>query len=131
MGICQKLCTETNAHCGFAGNIKSSEQLSCLIDEGIISFIKNAHRATAHNDAITAIWTGWDRARPGPNGAEGLTGEDGGGAGEGRGWGEAGTIGSAPTGVNAVIEALQSAGKNVDHIDMPVSPSRVWAAMQG
>jgi len=24
---------------------------------------------------------------------------------------------------------LQSAGHNVTHIDMPVSPSRVWAAM--
>ncbi len=46
-----------------------------------------------------------------------------------KGCGEAGAIGSPPAVVNAVIDALQSGGKNVDHIDMPVSPSRVWAAM--
>jgi carbon-monoxide dehydrogenase large subunit len=33
--------------------------------------------------------------------------------------------------VNAVIDALASGGHKVDHIDMPVSPHRVWAAMQG
>ncbi|MCY4303602.1 MAG: xanthine dehydrogenase family protein molybdopterin-binding subunit [Aestuariivita sp.] len=47
-----------------------------------------------------------------------------------KGCGEAGAIGSPPAVVNAVIDALQSAGHDVDHIDMPVSPSRVWAAMQ-
>jgi carbon-monoxide dehydrogenase large subunit len=31
--------------------------------------------------------------------------------------------------VNAVLDAMNSGGKAVDHIDMPVSPSRVWAAM--
>jgi carbon-monoxide dehydrogenase large subunit len=46
-----------------------------------------------------------------------------------KGCGEAGAIGSTPTVVNAVIDALQSGGHNVDHVDMPVSPSRVWAAM--
>jgi len=46
-----------------------------------------------------------------------------------KGCGEAGAIGSPPAVVNAVIDALQSGGKAVDHIDMPVSPSRVWAAM--
>jgi carbon-monoxide dehydrogenase large subunit len=46
-----------------------------------------------------------------------------------KGCGEAGAIGSPPTVVNAVIDALQSGGKNVTHIDMPVSPHRVWAAM--
>ncbi|WP_204113979.1 xanthine dehydrogenase family protein molybdopterin-binding subunit [Shimia biformata] len=46
-----------------------------------------------------------------------------------KGCGEAGAIGSPPAVVNAVIDALQSGGKNVDHIDMPVSPSRVWSAM--
>ena len=46
-----------------------------------------------------------------------------------KGCGEAGAIGSPPAVVNAVIDALQSAGYDVDHIDMPVSPSRVWAAM--
>ncbi len=47
-----------------------------------------------------------------------------------KGCGEAGAIGSPPAVVNAVIDALQRGGYNVDHIDMPVSPSRVWAAMQ-
>ncbi|MCK0120722.1 xanthine dehydrogenase family protein molybdopterin-binding subunit [Loktanella sp. F6476L] len=46
-----------------------------------------------------------------------------------KGCGEAGAIGSPPTVVNAVIDALQSGGNNVTHIDMPVSPHRVWAAM--
>ena len=48
-----------------------------------------------------------------------------------KGCGEAGAIGSPPAVVNAVIDALQSGGHGVDHIDMPVSPSRVWSAMQG
>ena len=47
-----------------------------------------------------------------------------------KGCGEAGAIGSPPAVVNAVIDALHSAGKtNVTHIDMPLSPNRVWAAM--
>ena len=47
-----------------------------------------------------------------------------------KGCGEAGAIGSPPAVVNAVIDALHSGGKPVAHIDMPVTPSRVWAAMQ-
>ncbi len=47
-----------------------------------------------------------------------------------KGCGEAGAIGSPPSVVNAVVDALQSAGKDVTHIDMPLSPARVWAAMQ-
>ncbi|GAA4228127.1 carbon-monoxide dehydrogenase large subunit [Sagittula marina] len=47
-----------------------------------------------------------------------------------KGCGEAGAIGSPPTVVNAVIDALHSGGHKVEHIDMPVTPSRVWAAMQ-
>ena len=47
-----------------------------------------------------------------------------------KGCGEAGAIGTPPAVVNAVIDALQSGGKNVTHIDMPLSPSRVWQAMQ-
>ncbi|THH35902.1 xanthine dehydrogenase family protein molybdopterin-binding subunit [Aliishimia ponticola] len=47
-----------------------------------------------------------------------------------KGCGEAGAIGSPPSVVNAVVDALQSAGKNVTHIDMPLTPARVWAAMQ-
>ena len=48
-----------------------------------------------------------------------------------KGCGEAGAIGSPPSVVNAVIDALQSGGKDVTHIDMPLSPGRVWAAMNG
>jgi carbon-monoxide dehydrogenase large subunit len=49
-----------------------------------------------------------------------------------KGCGEAGAIGSPPSVVNAVIDAIQSSGKkDVTHIDMPLSPQRVWAAMQG
>jgi carbon-monoxide dehydrogenase large subunit len=49
-----------------------------------------------------------------------------------KGCGEAGAIGSPPAVVNAVIDALQRGGHtHVKHIDMPVSPSRVWAAIQG
>jgi len=46
-----------------------------------------------------------------------------------KGCGEAGAIGSPPTVINAVIDALQSGGHNVTHIDMPVTPHRVWSAM--
>ena len=48
-----------------------------------------------------------------------------------KGCGEAGAIGSPPAVVNAVLDALNAGGFKVDHIDMPVSPHRVWAAMQG
>ncbi|NKX72922.1 xanthine dehydrogenase family protein molybdopterin-binding subunit [Rhodobacteraceae bacterium R_SAG3] len=48
-----------------------------------------------------------------------------------KGCGEAGAIGSPPAVVNAVVDALRSAGKDVTHIDMPLTPARVWAAMQG
>ena len=47
-----------------------------------------------------------------------------------KGCGEAGAIGSPPAVVNAVIDALHRGGHtHVEHIDMPVSPARVWAAI--
>ena len=46
-----------------------------------------------------------------------------------KGCGEAGAIGSPPAVVNAVVDALQRGGHNVTHIDMPLSPARVWQAM--
>ncbi len=46
-----------------------------------------------------------------------------------KGCGEAGAIGSPPAVVNAVVDALQRAGLDVTHIDMPLSPARVWSAM--
>jgi len=48
-----------------------------------------------------------------------------------KGCGEAGAIGSPPTVINAVIDALRSGGHQVEHIDMPATPAKVWAAMQG
>jgi len=48
-----------------------------------------------------------------------------------KGCGEAGSIGSPPAVVNAVLDAMRSGGKDVGHIDMPVTPARVWAAMNG
>jgi carbon-monoxide dehydrogenase large subunit len=44
-----------------------------------------------------------------------------------KGIGEAGTIGSTPAMQNAVIDAVSHLG--VRHIDMPTTPSRVWAAI--
>jgi carbon-monoxide dehydrogenase large subunit len=48
-----------------------------------------------------------------------------------KGCGEAGAIGSPPSVVNAVIDALQSGGHDVRHINMPLTPARVWAAING
>ena len=39
------------------------------------------------------------------------------------------TIGSPPTVVNAVINVFKSEGYVIAHIDMPLTPARVWAAM--
>jgi carbon-monoxide dehydrogenase large subunit len=46
-----------------------------------------------------------------------------------KGIGESATVGSPPTIVNAICDALASYG--VRHIDMPCTPARVWDAMQG
>jgi aerobic carbon-monoxide dehydrogenase large subunit len=46
-----------------------------------------------------------------------------------KGVGEAGTIASSPTVVNAVVDALRPMG--VDFINMPLTPMRVWQAMHG
>jgi carbon-monoxide dehydrogenase large subunit len=46
-----------------------------------------------------------------------------------KGIGESATVGSPPTIVNAVVDALKPYG--VRHMDMPCTPSRVWDAMQG
>ncbi|MHA3914424.1 xanthine dehydrogenase family protein molybdopterin-binding subunit [Halovulum sp. GXIMD14793] len=48
-----------------------------------------------------------------------------------KGCGEAGAIGSPPAVINAVVDAVRSGGSDITHIDMPASPSRVWAAMNG
>ncbi|BBK30365.1 carbon-monoxide dehydrogenase large subunit [Stella humosa] len=45
-----------------------------------------------------------------------------------KGCGEAGCAGALGSVMNAVADALAQAG--VDHIDMPATPSRIWAALQ-
>jgi carbon-monoxide dehydrogenase large subunit len=45
-----------------------------------------------------------------------------------KGIGEAATIGSTPAVVNAVVDALKSAG--VRHLDMPLRAERVWRALR-
>jgi aerobic carbon-monoxide dehydrogenase large subunit len=45
-----------------------------------------------------------------------------------KGFGESGTIGSIPAVQNAVIDAVSHLG--VRHIDMPLTPERVWQALQ-
>jgi carbon-monoxide dehydrogenase large subunit len=47
-----------------------------------------------------------------------------------KGAGEAGTIGSAPAVVNAVLDALWSGGHEVKDIRMPLTSERVWRAMK-
>ncbi len=46
-----------------------------------------------------------------------------------KGIGESATVGSPPTIVNAICDALSPFG--VRHVDMPCTPGRVWEAMQG
>ena len=45
-----------------------------------------------------------------------------------KGAGEAGTIGAPPAIVNAVLDALAPLG--VEHVDMPLTPERVWQAIR-
>ncbi|WP_439816311.1 xanthine dehydrogenase family protein molybdopterin-binding subunit [Zavarzinia sp. CC-PAN008] len=45
-----------------------------------------------------------------------------------KGAGEAGTIGAPPALVNAVVDALSPLG--ITHLDMPLTPLRVWQAIQ-
>jgi carbon-monoxide dehydrogenase large subunit len=45
-----------------------------------------------------------------------------------KGVGEAGTIGATPAFINAVCDALEPLG--IRHIDMPLTPARVWHAIQ-
>jgi aerobic carbon-monoxide dehydrogenase large subunit len=46
-----------------------------------------------------------------------------------KGIGEAATIGSTPAVANAVIDALEPFG--ITHLDVPMTPERVWSAIQG
>jgi carbon-monoxide dehydrogenase large subunit len=46
-----------------------------------------------------------------------------------KGIGESGTIGSTPAVQNAVVDAVSHLG--IRHIDMPLTPERVWRAING
>ena len=46
-----------------------------------------------------------------------------------KGVGEAGTIGCSPAVVNSVVDALSHLG--VRHIDMPLTPEKIWTLVQG
>ena len=46
-----------------------------------------------------------------------------------KGAGEAGAIGACPAVVNAVVDALERV-TGITHIDMPMTPERVWAALR-
>ncbi|MGH7326482.1 MAG: xanthine dehydrogenase family protein molybdopterin-binding subunit, partial [Candidatus Rokuibacteriota bacterium] len=46
-----------------------------------------------------------------------------------KGAGESGVAGALPSAVNAVLDALASRG--VRHLDLPLTPARVWAALRG
>ncbi len=45
-----------------------------------------------------------------------------------KGCGEAGCAGALPSVMNALVDALSEYG--IDHIDMPATPERIWAAIQ-
>ena len=45
-----------------------------------------------------------------------------------KGAGEAGTVGAAPALINAMLDALSV--RNIQHIDMPVTPLKVWQLLQ-
>jgi carbon-monoxide dehydrogenase large subunit len=46
-----------------------------------------------------------------------------------KGIGEAGTIGSTPAVVSAVLDALAPFG--IKHIDMPLTPQKIWLLCHG
>jgi carbon-monoxide dehydrogenase large subunit len=46
-----------------------------------------------------------------------------------KGVGEAGTVGSLVATINAICDALRPLG--ISHIEMPATPDRIWAAIQG
>ena len=46
-----------------------------------------------------------------------------------KGAGEAGTVGAAPALINAVLDALSV--RNIQHIDMPATPLKIWQLLQG
>jgi carbon-monoxide dehydrogenase large subunit len=44
-----------------------------------------------------------------------------------KGAGEAGATGAPPAIISAILDALKPLG--IEHVDMPATPSRIWAAI--
>ena len=45
-----------------------------------------------------------------------------------KGAGESGVAGALPSAMNAIVDALMV--RDIDHLDLPASPERVWQALQ-
>ena len=45
-----------------------------------------------------------------------------------KGAGESGVAGALPSAMNAIVDALMV--RDIDHLDPPASPERVWQALQ-
>jgi carbon-monoxide dehydrogenase large subunit len=102
---------------GIAQGLGQALAEQCVYDEGgqllSGSFMDYA---MPHAEMLRGV-TLLERPVPSPNNALGV-----------KGAGEAGTTGSLPTAMNAVLDALRPAG--VRHLDMPASAQRVWQALQ-
>jgi aerobic carbon-monoxide dehydrogenase large subunit len=91
---------------------------NCLYDEGNGQLLAGSFMdyAMPRADLFLGIRT-VDHLVPSPGNALGA-----------KGAGEAGTTGAGAACLNAVLNALRSAG--VAHFDMPATPARLWSAMQ-
>jgi aerobic carbon-monoxide dehydrogenase large subunit len=91
---------------------------NCLYDEGNGQLLAGSFMdyVMPRADLFLGIRT-MDHVMPSPGNALGA-----------KGVGEAGTTGAGAACLNAVLNALRSAG--VAHFDMPATPARLWSAMQ-
>ena len=92
-----------------SGSITTGRILVVDDDPGARDFIVASLRADGHDVDAHEVPT-----RVNPLGAKGV--------------GEAGTVGALPALMNAVNDALAPLG--VRHLDMPVTPERVWQAIR-
>ncbi|MCA0240730.1 MAG: xanthine dehydrogenase family protein molybdopterin-binding subunit [Proteobacteria bacterium] len=78
--------------------------------------------ALPHADGFTGFKTAFDTSIPCKNNALGV-----------KGVGELGTIGATPAVVNAVVDALASAGlgRDAERVQMPLTAEVVWRALRG
>ncbi len=102
--IINPLLAEGQVHGGIAQGIQGTPRTASMVDYLIPSIGEVPEVVTATTET------------PSPNNPLGA-----------KGIGESGTIGSTPAIQNAVVDALSHLG--VRHIDMPLTPERVWAAL--